>query len=164
MMRRFASRPIRSSRGGNLARHAGSGRQIVRAGGATGREGRRRPAMAGLPAGGRQRPLQGLGRPLLKGEEAVRPSACSRTIRRQRLRFASSFRQGDNTLSAVVPSSVVVVARSRYFPPFSRALRVLTSRGVCRNSRLDVTHRRGDRGRLRADFHGPPRPAWPGDS
>ena len=31
MMRRFASRPVRSSRGGNLARHAGAGRQIVRA-------------------------------------------------------------------------------------------------------------------------------------
>jgi hypothetical protein len=33
MMRRFASPPVRSSRSGNLARHAGSGRQIVRADG-----------------------------------------------------------------------------------------------------------------------------------
>ena len=55
----------RARRPGACTRHASSGRQIVRAGGATGREGHRRLPWAGLPAGGRLRPLQGLGGLLL---------------------------------------------------------------------------------------------------
>src|SRR5580704_18749299 len=119
-----------------------------------------------------------------RGDEHVAPG----THRPLKLRKIASRRRFDNaTIPAqlLVPSSAAVVARSRYFPPFSRALRVLTSRRACRiavSSRpmkvegeaqvkaapgeddaylamgLD---RRGDRGRLRADFHGPPRPARP---
>ena len=76
MMRRFASRPVRSSRGGNLARHAGSGREIVRAGGATGGEGRGRLPMGRISC---RRPSAPAARPWWAspdGKEAVGPSAC----------------------------------------------------------------------------------------
>jgi hypothetical protein len=55
-----------------------------------------------------------------------------RPLKLRKNRFASSFRQGDTPAQLLVPSSAAVVARSRYFPPFSRALRVLTNRRACR--------------------------------
>ena len=67
-------------------------------------------------------------------------------------RLCVVVRQGDNTRSAVVPSPAAAIARSRYFPPFSRALRVLTSRGACRNSRLEQTHERRRRGASQSRF------------